>query len=775
MINYLLHSSLLIMGFYVCYQWLLSKETFFTANRWVLLMGILLSFVLPFVSIPESWSINHAFDKSASLIQSDRVSSTYQSISYNATTGTQHSKIIDCEVSYMDADEMLITEESIYADSAFSTAFANVDWIAVGLRIYFLGLLFFVILFLIQLGRIAYFIWTGHIKKIGTHRLIEHPRLSTSFSFANMIFIQSHCYDQMTYNQILDHEAVHIKDRHSYDMLIAELLLILQWYNPFAWMYKKAVENNLEFITDHQMIHRGIDAQQYQMSLVRVAIPLHTLSLVNNYNQSFLKKRIIMMNAQKSSLRNSWKYLILFPMVGLSMSCLNNVNAQNEPPAPPAPPTPVVAPMAPSPPEAPTSPSKTNKVGQPPAPPQPPAPIAPPVPPRIHAVPKAPKPMMHFNGGDEVDVTKGKWHAENDGDKVCFELEAGKSNHQWQWSECWKKSQFGDLSKLATGPIIITRDAGTITLSGKYLNGEASGDFNFSPSSSFKNAVKNADKEEISDAIMMHLFISDFSNEYLNYLVGSGLRLTDGGIVALAIHEVSMAECKNYISQLKNIGLNTTDVEDIVKFKIHDVDVNYIKDLKSAGITDLSVENIMMLSIHDVDVDYLRELDKAGLKNLSTEEIAQFAIHGIDVDNIKSFIESGLKDLSTEDIIQFAIHDIDADYLKSFERSDIQKLTKDELIRFAIHDVEPRYILDLRRLGFKNISNEDIIECHIHDVNPAEMQAVIDLGFKNASIRDFIDLSIHGISARDIKKMIDTGHKNKSLTEYRDMIISNQY
>lgn len=770
MISYLLHSSLLISGFLFCYHFILSKETFFSANRWVLLIGLFLSFVLPLISIPESWSLSHVINERSSSATS------YESAAIS-DLGRIHDSVLRKQ--HMEDEvrmELRATEEVSPAElSTLSSLPLVIDWTGVLYRVYLIGLMLFILLFLMQVGRIIYFIVTGKSKRTGSYILIEHPGLSSSFSFINMIFIRPHSFDDVTYRQIIDHEAVHVQDRHSYDMLLAELLLIVQWYNPFAWMYKKAIENNLEFITDHQMIHRGVDAQQYQMSLVRVAIPSHTLSLVNNYNQSFLKKRIIMMNAQKSSLRNSWKYLLLFPLAGLSMSCLNNVKAQNEPPAPPPPPAAVSAPVPPPPPAAPpVTPSRDSRTTIP-APPSPPAPASP----RAPEAPKVPRKgsniAMHINGHNDVDVSSGTWSAENRANQVCFEFDAGKKNHQWQWSDCWTQAEFGDISKLSSGPITITREAGVLSLNGKYSNGKVSGEFKFTPSEKFQSIVKSAAKDALSDATMIHLFISDFNMAYMNYLASTGMALSGEGIVALVVHDVRMEECKGYIEQLKSAGLTTNDLDDLVKFKIHGIDANYISDLKKAGIKDLTVESILMLSIHDVDIDYLTAIEQSGLKNLSTEEITQYAIHDVDPATIKGFKESGMKDLSTQDMIQFAIHDIDIDYLRAFDKEDMKSLTKDELIQYAIHDVEPKYIVDMKKLGFKSLSNGDIIQCHIHDVNPSEVKNIMDLGFRNESFREFIDLSIHGITSDDIKKVMAAGHKNKSLREYRDMIISSQY
>jgi beta-lactamase regulating signal transducer with metallopeptidase domain len=104
------------------------------------------------------------------------------------------------------------------------------------------------------------------------------------------------------------------------------------------WLYRKEVENNLEFLTDDQLVqNQNVEKQSYQLSLLRVSAPHFPLSLTTNYNQSLLKKRIAMMNAKRSSVHTAWKYFFLLPLLIVFASLLNepvvkaqdNKNAEN--------------------------------------------------------------------------------------------------------------------------------------------------------------------------------------------------------------------------------------------------------------------------------------------------------------------------------------------------------------------------------------------------------------------------------------------------------------
>lgn len=100
--------------------------------------------------------------------------------------------------------------------------------------------------------------------------------------------------------QILRHEQVHADRCHSLDILAAELLLILCWFNPLAWLYRRLVGANLEYEVDDILLREGIDRKRYQYNLLRVMTAGGSPPLATSYNQSQLKTRILMMNRKES-------------------------------------------------------------------------------------------------------------------------------------------------------------------------------------------------------------------------------------------------------------------------------------------------------------------------------------------------------------------------------------------------------------------------------------------------------------------------------------------
>jgi len=138
---------------------------------------------------------------------------------------------------------------------------------------------------------------------------------SGPFSFWKSIFINPANHAPAELHSILLHEQVHVSELHTLDVLLAELSTVFYWFNPGVWLMKKAVRENIEFITDRKILNNGADSKQYQYSLVNVSFSAGPQGIVNHFNISTIKKRIIMMNAKRSSKYNLTRYAFLVPAV----------------------------------------------------------------------------------------------------------------------------------------------------------------------------------------------------------------------------------------------------------------------------------------------------------------------------------------------------------------------------------------------------------------------------------------------------------------------------
>ena len=137
------------------------------------------------------------------------------------------------------------------------------------------------------------------------------------FSFFKWIFINPSLYELNDLQEIMVHEKAHADQYHSLDVMVSELLCTLFWINPAMWLLKGEIRRNLEFLADKRVVNSGIDRKAYQYHLLRLSHPSAAAQIVNKFNVSPLKKRIMMMNKKRTSKMGLLKYALLFPVVAL--------------------------------------------------------------------------------------------------------------------------------------------------------------------------------------------------------------------------------------------------------------------------------------------------------------------------------------------------------------------------------------------------------------------------------------------------------------------------
>jgi hypothetical protein len=146
------------------------------------------------------------------------------------------------------------------------------------------------------------------------------------FTFGNSIYINKlkHSADEL--KEIIRHESVHVYQKHTADVLITEFICMLNWYNPFAWLIKHSIKQNLEFLADDTVLVSGIDKKSYQYLLLKV-MGNSPLTVTSNLNFSSLKKRIYMMNKTKTSGTHLLKFLFILPVIALLMLAFRDTNS----------------------------------------------------------------------------------------------------------------------------------------------------------------------------------------------------------------------------------------------------------------------------------------------------------------------------------------------------------------------------------------------------------------------------------------------------------------
>ncbi len=269
---YILKSSVCLAAFYLFYRLLLSRETFHRFNRVALLSILLLSCLLPLVEV--------TVEKQTEV----------------------HQTMMTLEQWLMLAD-MMNTAEAMDLQAEEVT----VTWIQVALLVYLAGILFFALRNGYSLLKLGGLLKSGRKENLSKYTgdgekvtLIVHEHDIAPFSWMKYIVISKKDLDENG-REILIHELAHIQNRHSWDLLVADICIFFQWFNPASWLLKQELQNIHEYEADETVIEKGVDAKQYQLLLIKKAVGTRLYSMANSFNHSKLKKRITMMLKEKSN------------------------------------------------------------------------------------------------------------------------------------------------------------------------------------------------------------------------------------------------------------------------------------------------------------------------------------------------------------------------------------------------------------------------------------------------------------------------------------------
>ena len=278
---YVLKASLFLAVFYLFYRALLGKETFHRFNRLALLGLLAFSYLLPAVEVtmPEAPRMGQAF---------------------------------------VSLEEVMVpVAESEPLAGGLS---AELPWKEAMVLVYVLGVVFFFARHLWSFARMIGLLRTSRKECLDDGiTLFVHRRQIAPFSWMKLIAVsEADLADGR--EAILAHECAHIANRHSWDLLLAELCVIFQWFNPTAWLLKHELQTVHEYEADEWVIRHGIDAKAYQLLLIKKAVGAKLYYMANSLNQSSLKKRITMMMKKKSNPWARMKYVYVLPLAAVAVA-----------------------------------------------------------------------------------------------------------------------------------------------------------------------------------------------------------------------------------------------------------------------------------------------------------------------------------------------------------------------------------------------------------------------------------------------------------------------
>ena len=780
MIPYILHVALLITVCLVFYKLLLQRETFYRLNRVVLVFCLALSFLLPLVPVPQQW----AFRDSPKPVVANEQPGASQPIIGQTQDDAIKTELIAKATEKAKSDAIAnATPAPVIKQTAPVTIQQepllqrSIKWL---FYLYWIGVAAFGLNLLLQIVVLLFQAYTKPFIRDGKFRIIELSGEKAPCSFGNNIFINPEKYDWETYSQILLHEKVHIQQRHSLDIIMAELVLVLQWFNPFAWLYRTEVENNLEFLTDDAVLeHKEVERASYQLSLLKVSAPHLSLGITTNYNQSLLKKRIVMMNAKKSNIHIMWKYFFLVPLLGILACALNNPAAYSQ-------------------------------------------------------IAKARAKTPVHNHGINHERAEGAWFATIKTDKIRIEFRSDSDERNWSSSSDFKINEFSPLPRDKKGDFTLTRDAGTVLFTGKFDGDQGYGHYKFTADPQFKAFLGQHGITDVEEGDEFAFFTVNISKDYVtmvenngykgiskNDLIAMGALKVDGpyihfwkengypditanelvsgkalGITAEYVEEIRKAGYKHLsFDQLESFkatgvtakfitGLHGADTktgkpgnvvagnmpaEDVVSVKALNVDNNYITSLQKAGYTNISIDELTSMKAVGVTPEYIQSLSLSGYKNIPPNELVSLKSVGVTPAFVKSFATIGYTHIPANELTSMKSVGVSPEYVAGLQRSGYTHISANELVSMKSVGVSPEYVASLKSSGYTNISANELVSMKSVGVTPEYVASLKSSGYTNISANDLVSMKSVGASPDFAKGFVTLGYKNIPANELVSM------
>src|SRR5690554_13560 len=304
---YILQVNFALVLFYLLFTLLFKRDTFLKIRRFYFLSALLFSVIYPLLVVPglsDFWNFRFS--------EPQTVEAT---VFFEAPTL-----------------EVMVEESEAEAASL------NIPWEQIFITLYIAVTIFFILRFLWQLISIFRIRLKSEETEVLGIKVYDLKDNITPFSFFGMIFINSEMHSKEELEQIIIHEHTHVSEKHSLDIMLVESILLFSWWNPAVWLLKREMAMNLEYLADVGVLREGVDSREYQYHLLRLTYHETADQIVNNFNVSQLKQRIMMMNKTRSSTLKLAKYLLMLPVffiliaVNSSYAGEKNQNMQEPPP-----------------------------------------------------------------------------------------------------------------------------------------------------------------------------------------------------------------------------------------------------------------------------------------------------------------------------------------------------------------------------------------------------------------------------------------------------------
>ncbi|RZT91224.1 TonB family protein [Ancylomarina subtilis] len=290
---YLLKSSAALALFYGVYHFFLQDEKFYKGIRFYLSSSLLMAFILPLIKMnfEVAGSANHS--NIVLLLNAINLSSK--------------------------ANESAALLENISTTQLITGFYAFISFILILRSV-------------VRICKTQKIIKNNPKDEFEGQELIKVNEDTPNFSFLGKIAINNQNFNTESFKNIIAHEKVHVEQKHWIDLLLVELTSIILWFNPFVWLFERAIKQTHELLADEGVIAQGCDIGQYQASILNQIMGIEVMGLANNFNCSITKKRMIMMTKTNTSKNRMLRLLFIIPAIAIALTLNLKCTSETEKP-----------------------------------------------------------------------------------------------------------------------------------------------------------------------------------------------------------------------------------------------------------------------------------------------------------------------------------------------------------------------------------------------------------------------------------------------------------
>ena len=263
---------------YLCYYIFFKNDTFYNRNRLILILAILLPIVIPAINFSRLFT--------------------------NPADGPGY---------VVEAQSLVAT--SYYIENAISNTIQRIKFVDILFYIYLLGLFISIIKFFRGAFSIHNLLKICDSVNSNESLFTIDDKSIPPFSYFKKIIIPRELLENSECSDIIMHEKAHVRQRHYIDLFLSEIFIAFLWFNPFAWLIRKSIKENHEYLADNEVTSKYPDNNNYQLSLLNVGGISQDLPLIHNFNKRIITKRLFMMNRNKTKPGARTKNIFVIPTI----------------------------------------------------------------------------------------------------------------------------------------------------------------------------------------------------------------------------------------------------------------------------------------------------------------------------------------------------------------------------------------------------------------------------------------------------------------------------